>query len=170
MKAWIRFPNCAKLVDGEVYPLAVRYNSRAWAVMAEPVHRFIRDAWCDTRRTAAVGSGDMVSIEFWRVQVGLASNSALRTFTLRRDPLSSQWLLESMADGYQATVRLNWQSISDQTWEAIKAEFTVTPSGSLRGSRPVDLLDSGPQPLFRALETLGREQSPAANRSRSVGA
>lgn len=48
--------------------------------------------------------------------------------------------------------------------------WMVTPSGSLRGSRPVDLLDSGPQPLFRALETLGKEQSPAANRSRSVGA
>lgn len=32
--------------------------------------------------------------------IRLASNSALRTFTLRRDPLSSQWLLESIADGY----------------------------------------------------------------------
>jgi hypothetical protein len=48
--------------------------------------------------------------------------------------------------------------------------WMVTPSGGLAGSRPVDLLDSGPQPLFRALETLGKEQSPAANRSRSVGA
>jgi hypothetical protein len=47
--------------------------------------------------------------------------------------------------------------------------WMVTPSGSLAGSRHVDLLDSGPQPLFRALETLGNEQSPAANRSRSVG-
>ena len=48
--------------------------------------------------------------------------------------------------------------------------WMVTPSDSLGGSRPVDLLDSGPQPLFRGLETLGKEQSPAANRSRSVGA
>jgi hypothetical protein len=47
--------------------------------------------------------------------------------------------------------------------------WMVTPSRSLAGSRPVDLLASG-QPLFRALETLGHEQSPAANRSRSVGA
>jgi hypothetical protein len=47
--------------------------------------------------------------------------------------------------------------------------WMVTPSGSLlAGSRPVDLLDGGPQPLFRALETLGQE--PAPNRSRSVGA
>ena len=50
------------------HPLAVRHNGRIWAVMAEPVHWFTRDAWWDTRRTAAVGSGDMVSIEFWRVQ------------------------------------------------------------------------------------------------------
>jgi hypothetical protein len=48
--------------------------------------------------------------------------------------------------------------------------WMVTPSGSLAGSRPVDLLDTGPQPLFRSLETLGKKQPPAANRSRSVGA
>jgi hypothetical protein len=48
--------------------------------------------------------------------------------------------------------------------------WMVTPSSSLGGSRPVDVLDSGPQPLFRALETLGKEQSSTANRSRSVGA
>jgi hypothetical protein len=38
--------------------------------------------------------------------------------------------------------------------------WMVTPSGSLGGSRPVDLLHSGPQPLLRALEILGKEQSP----------
>lgn len=81
-------------------PLAVRHNGRIWAVMADPLHWFARNSWSDTRRPAAVGSGDLVNVEYWRVQVGLASNSALRTFTLRRDPLSSQWLLESIADGY----------------------------------------------------------------------
>lgn len=48
--------------------------------------------------------------------------------------------------------------------------WMVTPSGSLGCSRPVDLLDGGTQPLFRGLEIFGREQSPEANRSRSVGA
>ncbi|MFB8369613.1 hypothetical protein ACFC25_09630 [Pseudarthrobacter sp. NPDC055928] len=48
--------------------------------------------------------------------------------------------------------------------------WMVTPSSSLAGSRPVDLLGSDPQPLFRSLETLGKEQLSAANRSRSVGA
>jgi hypothetical protein len=79
-------------------PLAVRFEDRIWAVAAEPVHWFGRDDWWNTRRTAAVGSGDLVSIEFWQVQVRLGSNSALRTFTLRRDPLSTQWLLESISD------------------------------------------------------------------------
>ena len=79
-------------------PLAVRFDGRIWAVAADPVHWFARDAWWDTRRTAVVGSGDLVSIEYWRVQVRLSSNSALRTFELRLDPLSEQWLLETISD------------------------------------------------------------------------
>jgi hypothetical protein len=79
-------------------PLAVRFDGRIWAVAADPLHWFTRDAWWDTQRTAAVGSGDLVSIEFWRVQVRLGSSCALRTFELRRDPLSEQWLLESITD------------------------------------------------------------------------
>jgi hypothetical protein len=79
-------------------PLAVRHEGRIWAVAADPVRWFARDAWWDTRRTAAVGSGDLVSVELWQLQVRLGSNSALRTFTLRRDPLSTQWLLESISD------------------------------------------------------------------------
>jgi hypothetical protein len=75
-------------------PLAVRYNGRVWAVMAEPVHWFTRDSWWDTRKSVPVGIGNVVDIEHLRIQVGLASNSAMRTFTLRRDPLSSQWLNE----------------------------------------------------------------------------
>ena len=81
-------------------PLAVRHEGRIWAVAADPVHWFTRDARRDTQRTAAVASGDPVSIEYWRIQVRLgSSNSALRTFTLRRNPLSTQWLLENISDG-----------------------------------------------------------------------
>ena len=80
-------------------PLAVRHEGRIWAVAADPVHWFARDAWWDTRRTAAVGSGDLVSVEYWRIQVRLGSNSALRTFTLRRNPLSTEWLLDDISDG-----------------------------------------------------------------------
>ncbi|GAB3572583.1 hypothetical protein GCM10027405_39550 [Arthrobacter alkaliphilus] len=80
-------------------PLAVRYDGRMWAVAAEPLHWFSRDSWWETRRTAAKGSGDLVSIEHWRVQVRLGpSTSQLRTFDLRREPLSEQWLLESIDD------------------------------------------------------------------------
>jgi hypothetical protein len=36
------------------------------------------------------------------------------------------------------------------------ALWMVTRSGALSGSRPVDLLESGPSPLLGALETFGR--------------
>jgi len=80
-------------------PLAVRFDGRIWAVAAEPVHWFTRDSWWKTQRSVPVGIGNVVDIERWRVQVRLSSNSALRTFTLRLDPLATQWLLESIDDG-----------------------------------------------------------------------
>ena len=80
-------------------PLAIRHDGRIWLVDpdTDSQHWFARDSWWDTRRNAAVGSGDLVSVEYWRVQV-LGSHSALRTFTLRREPLATQWLLESIDD------------------------------------------------------------------------
>jgi hypothetical protein len=86
--------------DAAGKPLAIRHDGRIWLVDpdTDSQHWFGRDAWWNTRRTAAVGSGDLVSIEYWQVQVRLGSNSALRTFTLRRNPLSTQWLLESISD------------------------------------------------------------------------
>jgi hypothetical protein len=84
-------------------PLAVRHDGRVWAVAAEPVHWFTRDAWWETRRTAPAGVGNLVDIEYWRIQVRPgSSNSALRTFTLRRNPLCSRWLLENISDAGQA--------------------------------------------------------------------
>ncbi|WP_395405630.1 hypothetical protein ACHMXB_21475 (plasmid) [Arthrobacter sp. UC242_113] len=80
-------------------PLAVRHDGRVWAVAAQPVHWFSRDSWWDTRRTAPVGVGNVVDVEHWRVQVRLGSSiSALRTFELRREPLSEQWFLTSITD------------------------------------------------------------------------
>ncbi|BAS18305.1 hypothetical protein AHiyo8_pI66090 (plasmid) [Arthrobacter sp. Hiyo8] len=78
-------------------PLAVRYDGRVWAVAAEPLHWFTRDSWWEPRRSAPVGVGNIVDIEFWRVQVKLSANSALRTFLLRRNPVATQWLLESIS-------------------------------------------------------------------------
>ena len=80
-------------------PLAVRYDGRIWAVTEEPVHWFTRDSWWETRRSAPVGVGNVVDIEHWRVQVRLGgSDSPLRTFELRREPLAEQWLLEAITD------------------------------------------------------------------------
>ncbi|MDV2981605.1 UNVERIFIED_CONTAM: hypothetical protein Q9R71_30970 [Actinomycetes bacterium ARC8] len=79
-------------------PLAVRYDGRIWAVAAEPVHWFTRSDWWSTAKRAPVGIGNLVDIENWRVQVRLTSTSPLRTFELRRDPLSDQWLLAAITD------------------------------------------------------------------------
>ncbi len=78
-------------------PLAVRHDGRLWVVTEEPVHWFERDSWWERRQTAPVGVGNIVDIEFWRVQVKLSANSALRTFLLRLDPAAEGWLLESMS-------------------------------------------------------------------------
>ena len=80
-------------------PLAVRYDGRVWAVAAEPLHWFTRDSWWESQRNVPVGVGNVVDIEHWRVQVRLgASSTALRTFELRRNPLSAEWLLTSITD------------------------------------------------------------------------
>lgn len=79
-------------------PLAVRYDGRIWAVAAAPLQWFTRDSWWETRRSIPIGIGNVVDIEHWRVQVRLTATSALRTFELRRDPLSEQWLLAGITD------------------------------------------------------------------------
>jgi hypothetical protein len=92
-------------LDAAGKPLALRHGGRIWLVdpATESRHWYGRDAWWDTRRTAPVGSGDLVSIEYWQVQVRSGTHSALRTATLRRNPLSTHWLLESISDGEETT-------------------------------------------------------------------
>lgn len=86
--------------DPDGKPLAVRYDGRIWIVDpdTDSQHWFTRDSWWETRQNVPVGVGNVVDIEHWRVQVCLGSNSPLRTFELRRDPLSEQWLLETITD------------------------------------------------------------------------
>ncbi|CAH0127480.1 MULTISPECIES: hypothetical protein [unclassified Arthrobacter] len=82
-------------------PLAIRHDGRIWVVDpgTESQHWFESDSRQDTGRTAAVGSGGLVSVEYWRVQVRLGSNSPLRTVTLRREQPSPGWFLEHVSDG-----------------------------------------------------------------------
>lgn len=80
-------------------PLAVRYDGSLWDVAEEPIHWFTRDSWWETRRNVPVGVGNVVDIEHWRVQVRHTSDSPLRTFDLRRDPLSERWLLAFITEG-----------------------------------------------------------------------
>jgi hypothetical protein len=82
-------------------PLAVRYRRQIWAVdpTLDTAHWFTRDSWWDTRRSIPVGVGNVIDIEHWRVQVRLGgSDSQLRTFELRREPLDEQWVLEAITD------------------------------------------------------------------------
>ncbi|WP_348537391.1 hypothetical protein [Paenarthrobacter sp. OM7] len=61
-------------------------------------HWFTRDSWWESRNRAAIGTGDLVSVEHWQVQAKLPSaNAELRTFTLRREPLAAVWQLESVS-------------------------------------------------------------------------
>ena len=82
-------------------PLAIRHDGRIWLVDpdTESQHRPGADAGCATRRAAAVRGSELDSFEYWRVHARLGSNSALRTFTLRREPHSNQWRLENLSDG-----------------------------------------------------------------------
>lgn len=91
--------------DAAGKPLAIRHDGQIWLVDpdTDSQHWFGRHAWWNTRRTAAVGSGDLVSIEYWRVQVRSGTQSALRTATLRRKPLSAHWLLDSISDVDETT-------------------------------------------------------------------
>ena len=80
-------------------PLAVRHDGRVWSVAAEPFHWFARNNWWESGHQAPRGGGDdLVSVEYWRVQVRLTSTSALRTFTLRHDPRAPRWVLETVSD------------------------------------------------------------------------
>ena len=91
--------------DPEGKPLAIRHDGRIWLVDpgTESQHWFGGDSCWDTRPPADVGSGSLVSVEYWRVQVRLGSTSALRTFTLRREPLSPGWFLADISDGEETT-------------------------------------------------------------------
>jgi hypothetical protein len=60
------------------------------------MHWFTRESWWESRRTAPVGAGNLVDIEVWQVQVRANSTASLRTFELRRQPLSDHWLLEDI--------------------------------------------------------------------------
>ncbi|MFF2243738.1 hypothetical protein ACFVTM_06105 [Arthrobacter sp. NPDC058130] len=82
-------------------PLAIRHNGQIWLVDpdTESQHQPGADACRTTRRAASVRGGELDTIESWRVQARLGSTSALRTFTLRREPLSNQWGLENISDG-----------------------------------------------------------------------
>ena len=79
-------------------PLAVRYQGRIWAVAADPVHWFTRADWWKCGHSAAKGSNDLASVEFWRVQVRLTAAALLRTFMLRREPSSDSWVLDEISD------------------------------------------------------------------------
>jgi hypothetical protein len=81
-------------------PLAVRHDGKIWLVdpETEPQRWLGGNASRDGRRAAAAEGGDPVSVEYWRIQVRLGASSALRTFTLRREPSGGRWLLDDIND------------------------------------------------------------------------
>ncbi|WP_319641376.1 hypothetical protein [Paenarthrobacter ureafaciens] len=79
-------------------PLAVRFDGQVWPVAAEPVHWFTRWDWWNQKVSAAVGVGDLVSVEHWRLQVRGGSSSALRTVHVRRNPQETEWHVVAISD------------------------------------------------------------------------
>ena len=75
-----------------------------------------------------------------------SSNSALRTFTLRRNPLSTR-LLETSATTDPAAV--NSRPISNQTWDGIGAAFTLPALAQVR-RRLAELMED-PEPVMQRL-------------------
>ncbi|MFF1831133.1 hypothetical protein [Paenarthrobacter sp. NPDC058040] len=91
-------------------PLAVRHEGRIW--MVDPAlhtnHWYSRDAWWETRNRAPRGTGDVVSVEHWQFQAQPAGGGGVATVSLRREPLSEQWLLESLSHDNTARVEETW--------------------------------------------------------------
>jgi len=81
-------------------PLAIRHDGRIWLVdpAIESRHWIGGDPGRGPRCSAAAGANP-AGTEYWRVGARLGSTSALRTFTLRRNPRSVQWLLDDISDG-----------------------------------------------------------------------
>jgi hypothetical protein len=93
-------PDVAIRFSPDGTPMAIRHDGRIWMVDPDvhTAHWYTRDAWWETRNRAAIGTGDLVSVERWQVQAALpVAGAELRTFTLRREPLATQWHLESIS-------------------------------------------------------------------------
>ncbi|MDQ0240306.1 hypothetical protein [Arthrobacter bambusae] len=81
-------------------PLAVRYDGGIWAVDPDggAAHWFGRGSGRDGGDSAATDIEHLASVENWRVQARLNSDSALLTFHLQRSPGSPDWLLADITD------------------------------------------------------------------------
>jgi hypothetical protein len=82
-------------------PLAVRYQGNIWPVAGTPTQWFGGKGYSrgSLRDNHPANSDSIEEVEYWRVQVRLGSNSAVRIFTLRRKHPSRQWFLETIAEG-----------------------------------------------------------------------
>lgn len=79
-------------------PLAVRWRGRLWPVAAEPLHWTSGWNWRESDLPAGSGQGQLVEIEYWRLQVRAASSSPLRTLEVRRHPGWDGWYLTHAGD------------------------------------------------------------------------
>ena len=96
-----RTPDLQVRLDPAGKPLAIRCEGRIWLVdpATESRHWIGGDTRPATRRSAAAGGANLAGSEYWRVEARLGSNSAPRTFTLRRNPRTVRWFLDDISDG-----------------------------------------------------------------------
>lgn len=79
-------------------PLAVRWRGRLWPVAADPVHWFSRRNWWESNLPDGLRHGNVVDLEFWRLQVRATSTSPMRTLEVRKQPGWDGWHLVHVSD------------------------------------------------------------------------
>jgi hypothetical protein len=151
-EAPIRFHDLQVRTDPAGTPLAIRHDGQIWLVdpATDTQHWYGRDAWWDTRRTAAVGSGDLVSVEYWRVQAQIP-RLPRPAADLHAAPPAPRHAVAARVHRRRQLMPppIIGRPVPDEVWEAVRAEFALPTVEQVR-RRLAELMED-PAPVTRQL-------------------